>query len=434
VKKILELRECLDQIPIVDTHEHFLPPTFLRDGENTLLRILKNSYLGADCISAGMDPQWWKQGSIVYGDIDLNHHPIVGEIDLDALFFFLERVQNTAYSRALMLGFKEIYDFNGKLNSNTWKELSNQVQLSYDKPDWFDTVLTRMGIHWVLLDPYFVIDNPVSWSNHLYFDFHVDDFLDYPWAHPVEGKSAVQLTEAWGLECNTFNDLLNAIEKGFSLYQERKGIATKIGVAYRRSLLFDQVTTKQAARAFDILKSRKDTKAVIDLGNFIVRYVIRKSIEVGFVVQVHTGYQGGFLNNGNPTHLVNLLTEFPQAKFVLFHGGYPYSDEAGLLAKAFPNVYLDLCWMPLLSPSMTIEILLRWIDLIPQNKLMWGGDVWSVEECFGAVMLFKDALAKVLGRLVDEQNLGEKAAIQLAERIMHQNAREIFEKAAIINL
>lgn len=94
------IQQYLDEIPIVDTHEHFLPPAFLADGENTLLRILKNSYMGIDCISAGMDRAWWAQGSIVHGVIDLARHPTTGDVEMDQLFPYLERVRNTAYPRA----------------------------------------------------------------------------------------------------------------------------------------------------------------------------------------------------------------------------------------------------------------------------------------------------------------------------------------------
>jgi predicted TIM-barrel fold metal-dependent hydrolase len=123
---------------------------------------------------------------------------------------------------------------------------------------------------------------------------------------------------------------------------------------------------------------------------------------------------------------VNLFQEFPDARFVLFHGGYPYADEVGLLAKAFPNVYLDLCWMPLISPSMTADVLERWLELVPFNKIMWGGDVWSVEECYGAVLVFKDVLAQTLERKMKKGVLNEKRALELAARIMHLNATELF--------
>jgi predicted TIM-barrel fold metal-dependent hydrolase len=423
----LELRNALDEIPLVDTHEHFLPPTFLADGENTLLRILKNSYLAADCISAGMDPGWWQSGSIVYGEIDLEKQRRSMKEDLSKLWPYLQRAKHTGYARALMAGLKTLHGLEGELDANSWNAIASNVQQTYERGNWFDTVLERLKIRRVIWDAHFMVAAPQLWSARMIPDFHSDDFLDYPWAHPVGGKSAAENAKAWGVELNSLEDLLHAIDLGFERYRSLGARSTKIGVAYRRGLKFDAASKVEALAAFSALHRERNEGDVIVLGNYVVRHLIQRSIESNFVVQIHTGYQCGHLDQGRPTHLVNLFQEFPEAKFVLFHGGYPYADETGLLAKAFPNVCIDLCWMPLLSPSMTVDMLERWIDLVPHSKIMWGGDVWSVEECYGAAQLFRDALARAIWDLIEWGALREEDAHPLAARIMLQNAAELFE-------
>jgi len=42
-----------------------------------------------------------------------------------------------------------------------------------------------------------------------------------------------------------------------------------------------------------------------------------------------------YLNNANPLHLNNLFESYPQISFNLFHTGYPFGREAGVLAKCF---------------------------------------------------------------------------------------------------
>ena len=64
--------------------------------------------------------------------------------------------------------------------------------------------------------------------------------------------------------------------------------------------------------------------------------------------------QAGNLNHiswTNPSHLSNLLDEYQQVRFDLFHGGYPYCGEFVTLAKNLPNVYPDLCWLHIISPG-----------------------------------------------------------------------------------
>lgn len=422
-----DLRAELDEIRIIDTHEHFLPPKYFADGENTLMRLVKNSYLGGDCMSAGMPVSWWKAGSIVYGAIDLNRHESTGETSLCEIFPYLDLVRQTSYTRALMKGLQNAYQLDQELNQDTWRTYSSLAQEAYSEPEvWFNLILERIRIQKVILDPYYDVEDPSIWNEKISVTFHVDDFLDYPWEHPVEGKPASKLVEAWGYSCDSLENYLLSIDRGFENYQNKKGIATKIGVAYRRSLYFDNVTKQEATRAFDILMKEKDPQAVIVLGNYIVRHILQRSIEAKFVVQIHTGYNWGPLNQSDPVQLVNLFREFPQVKFVLFHGSYPYSDEAGLLLKAFSNVFMDICWMPMLSTRLTEEMLLKWYDLVPLNKLMWGGDVWSVEECFGAAILFKDVVANVMNKLMTENRLPKTQAINFAQRIMYQNATELF--------
>jgi uncharacterized protein len=45
-----------------------------------------------------------------------------------------------------------------------------------------------------------------------------------------------------------------------------------------------------------------------------------------------------------PGNLCPLLARYPDARFVLMHIAYPYSDELVSIAKHYPNVWVDLCW------------------------------------------------------------------------------------------
>ena len=73
-------------------------------------------------------------------------------------------------------------------------------------------------------------------------------------------------------------------------------------------------------------------------------------------------------------HLVNLFIEYREAKFDLFHGGYPYTGELLALAKNFPNVYLDLCWLHIISPTAAVCMLHEAIETVPVNKIFaFGG-------------------------------------------------------------
>lgn len=422
----VELREALDNIPLVDTHEHFLPPDYLTEGGRVLFMVLRNSYVAADCISAGMERDWWRPCSVVYGVPSLEKPEEFPQQRWDELQPYLDRVRHTSYYRCLLGGLRALYGFEGELRPNNWEEVSSRIRRAHEQSDWFDAVLRRAGIRLALWDPYFAVDLPDLWSRFLVPVFRVDDFLGHPRVHPESVQPATEIARKWGIEVESLEDLLKAIDEGFTRYMETGGVATKMGIAYYRSLLFGEVSRAPAEAAFTELMSDSSDEARLTLGNFVVRHLIRRSIECGFPIQIHTGMNYGQLEHARPTKLVVLFQEFPQARFVLFHGSYPYADEAGLLAKTFPNVYLDLCWLPLLSMKVAAEVLERWVELVPQSKIMWGGDACTVEECYGAVLAFKEVLARALGKKVEEGYLEKGEALDLASRIMHLNATELF--------
>ena len=59
------------------------------------------------------------------------------------------------------------------------------------------------------------------------------------------------------------------------------------------------------------------------------------------------------------------------------------------MAKIFSNVYLNFCWLPVLSPTATKNRLDEWIEVVPNNKFLWGGDCLGVESAYGSVSFAK---------------------------------------------
>jgi len=144
----------------------------------------------------------------------------------------------------------------------------------------------------------------------------------------------------------------------------------------------------------------------------------------------HTGLQAGGYNvitNANPTHLTNLFMKFPDVRFILFHGGYPYIQEAGIMAQYFPNVYVNGCWLPQISPVAYKRALNEWLEILPSNKIFaWGGDNWIIDESYASLMLAKDLVSEVLTVKVTSGYFSKKTALSVAEKIMGKNAIEIY--------
>ena len=133
------------------------------------------------------------------------------------------------------------------------------------------------------------------------------------------------------------------------------------------------------------------------------------------------------VTNSNPTHLVNLFIDYGEAKFDILHGSYPYTAELATLAKNFHNVYVDLCWLHIISPSHARRALSEFLDTVPSNKILaFGGDYRFVEGVYGHAVIARQNVAKVLTEKVEEDGYEEMEAIHLAKRLLRDNAIELF--------
>ena len=118
-----------------------------------------------------------------------------------------------------------------------------------------------------------------------------------------------------------------------------------------------------------------------------------KCAELGLPLQIHTGYLAGIskdLENGRPMKLLDVFQAYPQVQFSLFHGGFPWYQEIGAIAKSYPNVYVDLCWLPVMSRESAVSALHQWLDCVPYTKFFWGGDCYTVEDAVGSLEYGRD--------------------------------------------
>ena len=156
-------------------------------------------------------------------------------------------------------------------------------------------------------------------------------------------------------------------------------------------------------------------------------WIIDKSIEYDLPVQIHTGYGPNDIEFGKPSNLNNLFIRYPKAKFILFHGGYPWTGEFVALGKRFNNVYLDLVWLPQISREESIQTLDEMLDCVPFNKIFWGGDCHFIEESAGSLEIARDVVASVCARRIARGLMTEDMAQTIAKRIFRDNAIEIFK-------
>ena len=124
---------------------------------------------------------------------------------------------------------------------------------------------------------------------------------------------------------------------------------------------------------------------------------------------------------------MNLFVEYREAKFDLFHGGYPYISEFATLAKNFANVYPDLCWVHIISPEIGRRQLHELIETVPGNKILaFGGDCIPVELSYAHAKMARNVLARALTEKVEDGYMSEAEALALTRKVLRDNPARLY--------
>jgi predicted TIM-barrel fold metal-dependent hydrolase len=159
--------------------------------------------------------------------------------------------------------------------------------------------------------------------------------------------------------------------------------------------------------------------------DFIMWRLVELSARYDLPFQIHTGH--GRIQGSNPMNLVDLIEANPRTKFILFHGGFPWVGETGIiLMRHGSHVWLDSVWMPTLSYATAKRAFHEWLDVMPSSRIMWGGDANHGEGIYGATEMTRRCLAEVLAERVDSGDLREEHALTIGRQVLRDNALALF--------
>jgi len=435
-----ELRQELERIPLVDTHEHFILEEE-RLGLALDMFYLFPHYASSDLISSGMPHS-------VLEEIRCSELPLEAKWKRFRPYWL--RIKNTAYCRVLKVVAQDIFGVED-INEKTYRVLSERIASS-NKKGWYSEILQdKANIKCCLV-------NFLGWGKIYAPPSRIEDSLDsidqkLDMRIPSLGLDILKpvgafdgLVGIWNLKqmrrlerdydtnIHTLDDLLKVLDLSFEARVKEGIVGVKTVLAYNRIIHYDKTTRYQAEkifnRIFDHLGEGISWREAKPLQDFLMHQVIRRAIEEELPIQIHTGFQegsGNIITNSNPTHLVNLFIQYPQATFDVFHASYPYTGELITLAKNFPNVYMDLCWMHIISPYAARRILSELIETLPSNKIFgFGGDYLIVEGAYAHAKIARDNIAKVLTEKIEESYFSLSEAIEFARKILHNNPLEVF--------
>jgi len=433
--------DVVNAVRLVDTHEHLLSEAERNRAAHDLGYLFPH-YASSDLISAGMPPAVLEAVRGSARPVLVERMARVGWIrkpppfaaptkpDLTlaekwaALAPYWDRIRHTGYGTCLRIAIQDLFgvqDITGK----TYASLSDAIANSR-RVGWYRHVLKEKA--------------RIAMSIQDDYRTDVDRDLFAPVVRLEHFACATTRGDLRNIEADTgrsvhsLDALVEAMHAALDRDLQAGAVGVKIGIAYRRTIRFEKVARGDAERIFARLFSHLGEGPSWDearpLQDYMFHRIIQAAIERDVPIQIHTGLQegnGNVLENANPLHLTNLCLEYGRAKFDVFHGGYPFMGELLALAKNFPNVYLDLCWLHIISPTAAAAMLHEAIETVPSNKIFaFGGDFIIPEGAYGHSVMARRVVGRVLTEKVADGYLTEEDAVTLAQRLLRENPATLY--------
>ena len=346
-----------------------------------------------------------------------------------------DNARATSFYRYMLPAFRDLYgiDFDSITDAEA-SELDRRIFQNYQDKKWIDYVVTeRSNIELMIIDPYWSpLDYPTAYrfqarnlnTSSLLSGFHPSEYKD-PHDDPY------LFARQRNLNVQSLDDFLVVVERLCKEAKEQGAVClTDDDTAYGRTLNFENVPKGQAERAFGKRKSELSPQLIRDFQDFIMWRLVELSARYDLPYQIHTG--AGRIQGSSPMLLLNLIEANPKTKFVLMHGGYPWVGETGAIAfhemGQAKNVWIDSCWLPMISYSMAKRAFHEWLELVPSDRILWGTDLHHAEGIYAAAEFTRRCLGEVLAEKVARSDLSETHAMQIGTQIMRDNALQVFPR------
>lgn len=337
----------------------------------------------------------------------------------------LGKSRNVSYWRHNLVVYQKLFGLKeAELSDENWRLVNESIRQESQDPSWYDHVtkdVCKLETQ-IRNIPWFE-----DWEEE-YFTavLRMENAL---MLH--KAKTREKLERYLDVSIDSLKKAKDAIKDLVQRYLERGAVGIKLAHAYGRTLHSVPVDEESAARIFDraLQGDSLPAKEIKRLQDHLIFYLAELAQEMKLVFQIHTGVQTNWCNipDSDPLLLIPLLKAFPKVRFDLFHAGYPYSRMLGMLGKHYPNVWLNMAWMYVISMAASRQILLEWLDLVPGYRILgFGSDVGFPEMIYGHLEMARSCVADVLARKVDGDFLSEEEALSLSRKMFRDNAMELY--------
>ena len=408
-----EVLHYIDDIEIIDTHEHIESIERRKSRSADVFNTLFGQYITDDLVSSGMPA-----GQL---EIVLDERTLLSE-KWTVLSRYIDNVRHTGYFTCIRHVLEDLFQID-MLDEQWYAAADNKLERA-DIGSLYKNIFKSSKIKYCVWDnlfPEFGVP-----EDSFQTAYRVDELVLIHCKGDIEA-----LEQKYNTALDSLSKFMDFIDRRILDAKKAGCVSFKIATAYYRTLLFEKQDANEAEHALAlILKGRADSGAVKVFQDTLMYQVLRSIEKEDMPVQIHTGLQSGngnLLENANPSLLSGLFLDFPKVRFDVFHAGYPFGGEVSALAKIFPNVYADMCWTHVISPSYSKRCLEEWIDTIPINKIFgFGGDYIFIELVYGHSKMARANIAAVLAKKIESGDMSLRQAKDAASKMLYKNPADFF--------
>ena len=389
---------------IIDCHEH-LPPESVRLSQPVDALTLFSHYTHNDLITAGMSREDY--------DCTQDHtRPLRERWALVKPYW--ERIRFTGYSRPILYALQRFYEADD-LTDDTVEPVSERMAAA-NTPGLYERVMRVACRIRVCLTQI----GRVSEENQdlLVPILPLDQFARVPGLYEMGDQASLQ-------GVRTLADYLEIVQANLRCAKAQGVVGLKM-----MSAVLPPEDAAAAATAWAALRAGKEHDAGA-LATYLRHQVLELAAEEELTVAVHCGIiwtNWQDFTTLHPRHMIPTILTHRRTRFDLYHAGIPWLRETGVIAKGYPNVWLNLCWCHIISPQMSMAALNEWLDLVPYTKILgFGGDYSKpVEKVYGHLQLALEDIATVLAGRVEQGWMNENQALAVAHAWLWDNAVELY--------
>lgn len=425
-----EIREIIEEIPVIDCHEHTKGPDFAPEYKEPIASLIQG-YFQSDLISAGATEEEMAL---------LNDQNVSTEKKWPVFEKLWKKTQFTGYAKVSKIILEKIYG-EKEMTLETLKRIGKKLINLRDEKTYYGIIeksKIKCRLTNVLYTHTTVTSEIKSFLEGTYKPAKYDKLLIplIMFHIPVRKREEIEkIGKMVNKEINSLEDYLEVCFEIFKLMKEKGAVGMKDQSAYERIIYYENVSKYEAEKLFNfILENPKNFLGWPEakpLDDFLFHSFMKMAEELQLPVQIHTGHLAGIrgeIRRTNAVHLTNIFEIYRNVKFDIFHGNWPYMGELLFLLKNYPNVSVDLCWVHIIDPYYTRRFIYEAIKTVPHSKIHgFGGDYFDCSEyTLAHLEIAKENIAYALSELVRENWISVEESKEIAFDLLFNNPNTFF--------